>query len=104
MEHQNLGAQIVNDLAQALEVRVDRQRHLERGPGLVQKSVPKANLAKAGDRSEMARLELERPLQVGQAFGVALFDEGQGGALVPGFGPIRVLLDQEVEKPARLVE
>src|SRR4051794_25139803 len=66
MEHQHFRAQIVDDLSQALQMRVDGERHLEGRSRLVQKPMPEADLAEARDGSEMTRLEFQGSLEVEQ--------------------------------------
>ena len=82
------GAELRDDLAYALKVRVDGQRNLEGGAGFGHAAVPKADLAKAGDRPEMAGFQKQGLLDIDQRLGIALFDEGEDAPLVPGLGPV----------------
>ena len=53
---------------------------------------------------EMARLVLQRAGDVAAGIAIASLDIGEGGALVPGFGPIGPGCDEGVELPARLLQ
>ena len=90
MQHERAGAQIVDHFPKAFEVRIERERDLERRPGLVEMPVPEADLSKTRDRSEMARLEFESPHDVARGIRIAVLHEGQGRPLVPGLRPVGV--------------
>jgi hypothetical protein len=100
MQHQGFGVEVVDDLAQTLKARIDSKRKLERGLGLVQVSVPEADLAEARDGREVPRLKPQRLLDVAQAVRVPFLDEVECGALVPGLRPIRVKSEEPVEHGA----
>ena len=57
MQHQVMRRQVLQHVAQVVHVRVDEERDLERGAGLVEMAVAQADVAEAGDGAEMARLE-----------------------------------------------
>ena len=57
MQHQVMRRQVLQHVAQVFHMRVDGERDLERGPGLVEMAVPQADVAEAGDGPEMARLQ-----------------------------------------------
>ena len=100
MQHQELRPELVQDLAQVLQVRVQREGDLEGGAGLVEVALAQADLAEARHGAEMARLQFEGPADIGEALDVAVLDEGERRALVPGLRPVRMAPDEMVEERA----
>ena len=89
MQHQVMRRQVLQHVAQVVHVRIDEERDLERGAGLVEMAVAQADIAEAGDGAEMARLEPQGLGDVEQAVRIALLDRGERRPLVPGLRPSR---------------
>src|SRR5690349_5149131 len=78
--------QLLDRLGQPVDMRVDGERGLEgleRRLLLVEREI---DLAEPRQRAEMARLQGERALDIGDARIVIAHDEFDGGALVPALG------------------
>ena len=87
-------------LLDVVEIRVDVKRLLERVERPLVVPSPHDH-AEAGERAEMARLERQRPLDVGERLVVVVEQEIDGGPLVPALGEIRLHRGDAVEKVER---
>src|SRR5437879_11285848 len=73
----------------ARQMRMHRERRVEREAGLVRGAAAEQDLREVKHGGEMTRLELERAADVAQALVVAPEQVVQHRALVPSFGEVR---------------
>src|SRR5438105_3431041 len=71
-------------VARPRQMGMERQRRGEGVARLAARALAQQDLGEMQHRCKMARLELERALDVAQAFGVPAEEVVEGGALVPG--------------------